>query len=231
VSDHDGASRSTDGASRSADGDSRYADFAKGFFERSDPAPDGEFYSRSRLVTHIDDGAIEATGEVYQSLGIEGRVLDLMSSWISHFAAAPDELIVLGRNAYELANNDPAIGGVVTDLNDHPELPFADDSFDHVVCAVSVDYLSRPLEVFDEVARVLRPGGLFCHVFSNRLFPSKAITGWLHASEEQRVVICGEYFRRSARSLDGSAGWGEPEASMQRNGHDPLYAVWARLAR
>lgn len=208
----------------------RYADFGDGFFDRSDPTPDGGFYAQPRLVTHIDDGAIEAAGEVYQSLGIEGRVLDLMSSWISHFASPPQRLVTLGRNAYELARNDAAVGGVVADLNDLPSLPFADNAFDHVVCAVSVDYLSQPLEVFDEVARVLRPGGLFCHVFSNRLFPTKAIQGWLQASEEERVGICGEYFLRSGGGLDGSSGWGEPEASVKRNGNDPLYAVWARLA-
>ncbi len=209
----------------------RYADFGAGFFDRIDAAPDGEFYAQPRLVTHIDDGAIIAAGHLYRDLGIEGRVLDLMSSWISHFAEPPAELITLGRNGFELSRNEAARGGVVADLNDQPILPFADDSFDHVVCAVSVDYLSRPLEVFDEVARVLRTGGLFCHVFSNRLFPTKAIRGWLHASEQERVSICAEYFRRSGppRPPGTVDGWNEPEATVRHNGADPLYAVWARL--
>lgn len=209
----------------------RYADFGDGFFDRMDPSPDGDFYAQPRLVTHIDDGAIAAAGQVYRDLGVNGRVLDLMSSWISHFAEPPAELITLGRNGVELSRNEAARGGVVADLNDQPILPFADDSFDHVVCAVSVDYLSRPLEVFDDVARVLRPGGIFCHVFSNRLFPTKAIAGWLHAGESERVSICAEYFRRSGpRSVQAATdGWGEPEASVRRNGTDPLYAVWARL--
>jgi len=212
--------------------DARYADFGDGFFHRVDASPDGDFYAQPRLVTHIDDGAIEAAGEVYRDLGVEGRVLDLMSSWISHFPEAPRELITLGRNGIEQARNESARGGVVADLNDQPSLPFADDSFDHVVCAVSVDYLSRPLEVFDDVARVLRPGGTFCHVFSNRLFPTKAIRGWLHASERERVSICAEYFRRSGplrAEASSSDGWNEPEATVRHNGADPLYAVWARL--
>lgn len=207
----------------------RYADFGAGFFDRLDDGPDGDFYAQPRLVTHIDDGAIIAAGQVYRSLGIDGRVLDLMSSWVSHFADEPRELVTLGRNGFELARNEMALGGVVADLNDHPDLPFADSSFDHVVCAVSVDYLRRPLEVFDEVARVLRPGGSFCHVFSNRLFPTKAIAGWLHASEDERVRICAEYFRRSGPA--GQAGWGAPDASVHRGGGDPLYAVWASLGR
>ncbi len=68
---------------------------------------------------------------------------------------------------------------VVHDLNADPTLPFADESFDDVVCCVSVDYLTRPVEVFADVARVLRPGGRFVTTFSNRCFPTKAIRGWL----------------------------------------------------
>ena len=44
------------------------------------------------------------------------------------------------------------------DLNATRSLPFADDSFDAAVCCVSVDYLVRPIEVFADVARVVRPG-------------------------------------------------------------------------
>lgn len=211
--------------------DPRYDDFGPGFFDRADPGPDGNFYSQPRLVTHIDDGAIAAVGEVYSTLGIGGTVLDLMSSWVSHFETAPDRLVVLGRNGVELSRNTAARGGVVADLNSLPKLPFADDSFDHVVCAVSVDYLHRPIEVFDDVARILRPGGVFCHVFSNRLFPTKAIAGWLHASEEERVTICAEYFRRSGPEPELGSAWTEPQATVRRGRGDPLYAVWAHLDR
>mgnify|MGYP001144347911 CR=1 FL=1 len=41
------------------------------------------------------------------------------------------------------------------------------------LCAVSVDYLTKPLEVFREVNRVLKPGGLAIMSFSNRCFPTK----------------------------------------------------------
>lgn len=39
------------------------------------------------------------------------------------------------------------------------ELPFADGSFDAVVCANSFHYLRRPLRALEEFRRVLRPGG------------------------------------------------------------------------
>ena len=79
------------------------AAFPPGFFERFDEDVDAVFYGPPRLVTHIDDGAIAAVGGLYERLGLTGDVLDLMSSWISHFRSAPASLTVLGMNADELA--------------------------------------------------------------------------------------------------------------------------------
>jgi hypothetical protein len=56
--------------------------FPAGFFDRVDEAPDEVFYRPPRLVTHIDAGAIAAVGALYAELDVDGRVLDLMSSWI-----------------------------------------------------------------------------------------------------------------------------------------------------
>ena len=63
--------------------------FPAGFFDRADPSPDSVFYSWPRLVTHLDDHAIAAVGALYDELRISGEVLDLMSSWISHFRTPP----------------------------------------------------------------------------------------------------------------------------------------------
>ena len=132
--------------------------FPPGFFAREDPAPDDRFYAPPRLVTHIDDGAIAAVGDLYTELALTGRVLDLMSSWVSHFREPARELVALGMNATELAANPVATERVVHDLNADPRIPLPDGDVDAVVCCVSVDYLVRPVEVFTEVARVLRPG-------------------------------------------------------------------------
>jgi len=142
--------------------------FPTGFFDRGDPSPDSAFYSWPRLVTHLDDRAIAAVGALYDELGISGDVLDLMGSWVSHFRTQPARLTVLGMNPDELNANPSAGVTVVHDLNAEPRLPFPDESFDAVVCCVSVDYLTRPIEVFTDVARVLRPGGPFVCAFSNQ---------------------------------------------------------------
>jgi SAM-dependent methyltransferase len=197
-------------------------DFPPGFFERYDDEDDAVFYGPSRLVTHIDDAAISAVGQLYAELGLTGDVLDLMSSWTSHFATAPTSLTVLGMNALELDRNNMATARVVHDLNVAPQLPFAAATFDAATCCVSVDYLTRPVEVFTDVARVLRPGGLLVVTFSNRLFPTKAIQGWLANDDMGRLAIVRAYF-------EASGAFGEPTLAHLNPGApgDPLYAAWA----
>lgn len=201
--------------------------FPAGFFDRADPSDDGAFYAPPRLVVHIDDAAIAGIGALYDELGISGAVLDLMGSWVSHFRRPPEELTVLGMNATELAANPAATATVVHDVNADPRVPFADGSFDAAVCCVSVDYLVRPVEVFADVVRVVRPGGRFVCTFSNRCFPTKAIRGWLAASDAEHCEIVAEYFRRAG-------GWDDPiverRTGIDHRG-DPLYAVWAERIR
>jgi SAM-dependent methyltransferase len=181
------------------------------------------FYSWPRLVTHIDDQAIAAVRDLYEELGITGDVLDLMGSWVSHFRTPPAGLTVLGMNADELSANPAAAATVVHDLNTEPRLPFAEASFDAAVCCVSVDYLTRPVEVFADLARVVCPGGPFVCTFSNRCFPTKAVRGWLYAGDEERGTMVARYFQLAG-------GWGEPHVERRTpvsHPGDPLLAVWA----
>ena len=196
--------------------------FPDGFFARADERPDAEFYAPLRLVTHIDDAAIAEVGRLYTELGIDGDVLDLMSSWVSHFERPPARLTALGMNPTELARNADATEWVVHDLNADGRLPFEDARFDAVTCCASVDYLVHPVEVFTDVARVLRPGGLFAVTFSNRCFPTKAVRGWLVNGDSGRLAIVSAYF-------DSSGRFGQPTATHRNPGSpgDPLYAVWA----
>jgi SAM-dependent methyltransferase len=203
------------------------AEFPTWFFDRADPSDDRSFYGSPRYVTHIDEGAIAAVGALYDELGIDGDVLDLMSSWVSHFVRPPSSLTALGLNPAELVANRMATSTLVHDLNVNPRLPLPDDFFDAVVCCVSVDYLIHPVEVFTDVARVLRDGGVFVCTFSNRCFPTKAILGWLHSTDEQHGQIVRSYFEATAR-------WEQPVVQRRTTvGHrgDPLYAVWAHRAR
>jgi len=202
-------------------------DWPPGFFYRQDESDDADFYGPPRLVTHIDDSAIAAVTELYDELGVpEGRVLDLMSSWVSHLPRKPaGGLVVLGMNEVELRANPLADRVVLQDLNVGTRLPFDDASFDAVVCCVSIDYLVRPVAVLREVARVLAPGGVVAITFSNRCFPTKAVRGWLATDERGRVAIVRAYLEQ--------AGFERVETALRtapRPGRDPLYAAWARSA-
>lgn len=200
----------------------RYDGFPAGFFDRADPEPDDVFYRPPRLVTHIDDRAVAAVGDLYDELGLRGRVLDLMSSWVSHFHRPPAELVVLGMNAAELAANRAATERIVHDLNADPRLPLPDADVDAVVCCVSIDYLVRPVEVLAEAARVLRPGGPVVITYSDRCFPTKAVRGWLMLDDAGRGELVAELLRR--------AGFADPEVRLRTpagSRGDPLWAVVA----
>ena len=191
--------------------------FPAGFFDRVDASADAEFYAPPRLVTHIDDETIEALTGLYRELIPKGaRLLDLMSSWVSHLPDVPYARVAgLGMNAEELARNPRLDEWVVHDLNAEPELPYPDASFDAVLNAVSIQYLVRPVEVFESVRRVLRPEGLSIVATSHRLFPTKAIRGWQILSPPDRVRLVTSYFARAggyepARFLDRSPASGDP---------------------
>jgi SAM-dependent methyltransferase len=194
-------------------------------FQRLDESPDENFYREPRLVTHIDDATIAALTQVYRELVPAGaHVLDLMSSWVSHLPPEVDygRVVGLGMNRAELGENPRLTSFLVHDLNRCPELPFADATFDAVLNAVSIQYLTSPVEVFASVGRVLRAGGIHLVATSHRMFPTKAVAAWHSLAPGDRVRLIGTYFEL--------AGGFEPPRVMDRSprGADPLWVVVAR---
>ncbi len=164
---------------------------------RVDESDDELFYQYPRFVVHIDDTAIADVRAIYERLLPKGgAILDLMSSWRSHLPAAlePERVVGLGLNHAEMADNPVLTEIVVHNVNRQPRLPFPEDSFDGVILTVSVQYLTSPIQVFGDVARVLKPGGPFIVTFSNRMFPTKAIALWQMTTEQQRPEIVKRYF-------------------------------------
>jgi SAM-dependent methyltransferase len=203
------------------------ADFPPGFFARVDESPDALFYAVPRLVVHIDEATIAALTQAYRELVAPGAdVLDLMSSWVSHLPGdvAYGRVAGLGLNAYELERNARLTDFAVHDLNAVPRLPYAEASFDALLCAVSVQYLTRPVAVFADAARVLRPGGRALVALSHRCFPTKAIRAFHVIPPDVRPRVVAEYFTRAG-------GW-DPVEVLDRSpaGADPLWIVSARRA-
>jgi SAM-dependent methyltransferase len=197
-------------------------------YAREDESADAGFYGVPRRVVHIDDGAIAALGGLYaEVLPAGGRLLDLMSSWRSHLPAGlvVDEVVGLGLNAEEMADNPQLSKSIVHDLNRDPRLPFGDAEFDGATCAVSIQYVTHPLRLFRELHRVLRPGAPFVVSFSNRCFPTKAVAGWLGSTDPQHRRLVRAYFEAAGGWIDVR----DEDRSPLGNG-DPLYAVWARRA-
>ena len=195
-------------------------------FQRVDESDDALFYSAPRLVAHVDDATIAALTRYYADvLPSDGRVLDLMSSWISHLPPHPFEHVAgLGMNQHELDANPRLDQRVVHDLNRDPTLPFVSSSFDAVLIAVSVQYLTRPVEVFREIARVLRREGRVIVAMSHRCFPTKAVRAFHLLSAADRVRLVANY-------IELAGGFDTPQfVDRSPPNADPMWIVTALRA-
>ena len=212
--------------------------FADAPFTRADAQDDAHFYEKPRIVNHIDGQADATISSLYGRLLKPGsKVLDLMGSWNSHLPESLElaQLTGLGLNREELAQNPRLSDYVVHDLNDNPVLPFGNQEFEAVICTVSVEYLTHPGEIFREVARILKPGGIFIHTFSNRWFPPKVVRIWTELLEWERPGLVMEYFLLNG-SFDrlhtfSARGWPRPVSDRyfpQVPVSDPVYAVWGQ---
>ena len=196
-------------------------------FKRYDESPDEIFYETPRLVTHIDDAAIEAVTQLYREFLPEGGViLDLMSSWISHLPSEVvyEKVVGLGMNADELSANPRLDEWTVQNLNTNPRLPYPDAAFDGGGLCVSIDYLRDPVAVLRDTARTFKPNAPLIVTFSNRCFPTKAIAAWHALDDRGRMALVARFFLE--------AGWHDiqvldrsPKNALAR---DPLFAVIGR---
>lgn len=200
-------------------------------FQRFDESPDTVFYENPRFVTHIDDPAIAALTKYYSTAfppsdtpGVS--VLDICSSWVSHYPKGykQSRIVGMGLNEEELKKNPVLTEYIVQDLNVNPKLPFEDNAFDVITNVVSVDYLTKPLDVFKEMSRILKPGGLAIMSFSNRCFWTKAISIWTSTGDAEHAMIVGAYFHYAG-------GFEPPKAvdiSPNPGRTDPMYIVYSR---
>ena len=172
----------------------------QGAFTKIDAEEDEIFYEPSRLVCHIDDGAIAALTEFYRAtLPAGGVLLDLMSSWVSHLPPEIDyaEVIGHGMNATELAANPRLTRWFVQNLNRETTLPLPDTTGDAAMVCVSIQYLQQPVAVLREVARVLRRGAPLVISFSNRCFWTKAVAIWRTLDDAGHARLVELYLRHA----------------------------------
>ena len=163
---------------------------------------------RTGFVTHIDDEAIAAVSDLYEELAIEGDVLDLMSSWVSHFRAAPRRLVAVGMNGDELASNPTRPTGSCRTSTTGPCLPFDDGPFDERCAACRSTTSSARSRCSPRWAGCSgRAGGSWSRSRTGA-FPPRPIRGWLTTSDDGHVAIVEEYFRRAG-------GFDDPVAELR----------------
>jgi hypothetical protein len=63
-----------------------------------------------------------------------------------------------------------------------------------VICHVPVDYLTQPVNLFEEMQRELRVGGSAHMALSNWRFPTKVIGKWMGVSDEDRRAGLGIFW-------------------------------------
>ena len=203
----------------------RLPELPPGAFLKEDGGDDADFYGSARLVTHIDAAATQALTAFYRAtLPAGGVLLDLMSSWVSHLPpeVAFTEVIGQGMNVEELRTNPRLSRSFMQDLNRTSVLPLKAESCDAALCCVGVQYLQRPLEVFAEILRVLRPGAPFIVSFSNRCFPTKAVAIWRSLDTRGHAALVRLYLER--------VGFRDISAELLRDGSesDPLMVITGR---
>lgn len=214
-------------------------------FERYDSTSDDVFYQPSRLVTHVDDAAIADLSRYYdQVLPTSGKILDLCSSWISHYPSKLDQaarcgglkVVGMGMNKSELDANPVLTQRVIKDLNQDPTLPPDLHDLNAVTCVVSIDYLTRPLEVLQSIHADMLSGSMIHLAISNRCFPTKAIRRWLEVEEEERLLMVGDYLSfagfQDVEILTLSDGTVQNQTGLSRifGRRDPLWIVRGKKA-
>lgn len=154
---------------------------------------------------------------------VTGRVLEVAVGTGRNFPFYPSGARVTGVELspamLAIARQRAADLGLEVDLRraDAQDLPFADASFDTVVCTLSLCAIPDHAKAIAEMARVLRPGGnlvLLDHIGS-RWWPVWAVQRLL---EQITARAAGEYMTRRPAPMLAAAGLQITEAERLKLG-------------
>jgi SAM-dependent methyltransferase len=201
------------------------SNFPLEYFSRVDESDDEFFYAQPRKVVHIDDNAIDTVSAVFRDfIPVDSVVLDFMSSWKSHWPQdhLKRRLVGLGLNSEEMIDNLDLDEHIVQDVNQDPRLPFHDNLFDAVVITVSVQYLTKPIDIFRELNRVMKENGVLVVSFSNRMFATKAVNIWRNTDDNGHLDLVSSYMQYAEGFKDIKGGLANAQSSPPNN---PLFVV------
>ncbi len=207
-------------------------------YERRDPGDDAEFFREPSLTPFWDRVALAEVSRLYRRQIRPGsRVLDLMAGVHSPLQEAKiDDLEIhcAGLNAIELEHNPVCRHRRVFDVNGSRPLPWPDASFDALLIHAAIEYVCNPERLFDEIHRVLKPGGRMIVSFSDHFLPQKVIRIWEKITLYERPGLVLAWLRRQggfsnfgSSSLCGRPRPAEDPRYQQRKDSDPVLTVWA----
>src|SRR5260370_15076782 len=109
-----------------------------------------------RFLSALGEAAQKSVLDVACGAGILSAVIAKSARDVVAFDLTPQ---MLKKAAHRCA--EAGLDNVTFREGNAAELPFADAAFDAVVTRLSVHHFDRPSRVFEEIFRVLRPGGRF----------------------------------------------------------------------
>ncbi len=112
--------------------------------------------SLERLVQLMEP---EPSWRVLDIATAAGHTAFALAPHVSHVVASDlvDEMLEVAQSGAA----ERGLGNVSFEVADAEALPFEDDSFDAVTCRIAPHHFANPERFVSEVARVLRPGGVF----------------------------------------------------------------------
>lgn len=110
------------------------------------------------LSDHYNDGL---NGRILDIGSKDGEIVSGLAEWFGCDGVGIDL-------QFELTNETKWAEFIRADTI---RLPFSPDSFDAVICNMVFEHIPNEAAAINEVARVLKPNGIFVVIFPNRVFP------------------------------------------------------------
>lgn len=170
-------------------------------------------------------------------LAKHSKILDVVSDDSTYLDKdyRPGLLTGIGANEELLSSNERLDTYIVQDLNKLITLPFEDNSFDDAICSLSIEYLTNPLALMNEIARVVNSKGKFIVSFTDKFIMGETISLWSQLHPFERIQLVLEYFRKSGlfSELNTFSKRGVLKSSESiKSSKKPcsnIYAVWGTV--
>ncbi len=142
--------------------------------------------------------------EAAKRINSGSRCLDLLAGRFTYIPdyVKPSEVIGIGLNKEEMAENKQLTGCFVQDLNKINNLPFEKSSFDAVVMTSGMAYLANPDALVNLASDLLKPGGVLFIAFTDKHYEPEATDKWKEMAPEQRTLFAQKIVRLCSKFRD-----------------------------